>query len=107
MHTQYTCPLYFSYHAKVKSELHNCPTNCLFADAVADLTAPWCFELFPVVVVVVAVGIVVTGADGNCVDWLDCKPFALDFRGDCWTFKVQRMETLHNLRSMFNSNTMH
>ena len=59
------------------------------ADDDADLVGPWCFELLPVAVVVVAVGIVITGGDGSCVDWLDGAVFALDFRGDCTTLRIK------------------
>ena len=77
----------------------NYATYSFIAVDVADLAGPWCFELLPVVVVVVAVGIVVTGGNGGCVDWLDCTPFALDFRGDCKIFKDPWKGAVHNMRS--------
>ena len=73
-------------------------TYCLVDDDVADLAGPWCFELLPAVVMV-AVGNAVAGANGTCADWLYCEPFALDLRGDCATFKVQRNKTVHKLTS--------
>ena len=81
----------------------NYATYSFIAVDVADLAGPWCFELLPVVVVVVAVGIVVTGGNGSCVGWLDCTPFALDFRGDCKIFKDPWKGAVHNMRSTLRS----